>query len=132
MRQAFERCVLVVDETASRSAGASSLTAEGERTVVLHPGRSSRVAADLVREGTKVVVARVPRGFGDLLRVIDLVRCSGERVSVVAVCEEHDDRVEAALRAAGVSAYFASGEGEGTDETDGLMKGLGCGLRRAV
>src|SRR5262245_29925651 len=105
MRQAMQSCVLVVEDQPASAELMGSEACRPERTVVLKPGNAGRVAAEVLREGTKVVVARVPRGFSELLRVIDLVRASGQETSIIAVSEDHDDRVEMALRTAGVTCY---------------------------
>ena len=105
MRQAMQNCVLVVEDEPAAADPVVSEVCRAERTLVLRPGRAGKVAAELMREGTKVVIARVPKGFAELLRVIDLVRASGQETSIIAVNEDHDDRVETALRTAGVTCY---------------------------
>jgi len=109
MRQAMHNCVLVVEDQPAFVDPVVSELCQPERTLVLQPGKAGKVAAELIRERARVVVARVPRGFTELLRVIDLVRASGQETSIIAVSDDHDDRVEMALRMAGVTCYASDG-----------------------
>lgn len=105
MRQALNNCVLVVEDRPASADPELSEACQAQRTLVLQPGNASKVAVELLRERPRVIVAHVPRGFSELLRVIDLVRASGHETSIIAVSEDHDDRVEMALRTAGVTCY---------------------------